>query len=210
MKRFELQPEPTKWDARCRKRGRKWLREHPGYDRPIDYWTKFENDLRQAFQQLCAYCVMFVMKADMDHFVPVAHFKKKGKDELAYEWSNFRYVEGVLNQRKSDHLILDPFEVKDDWFEIILPSLQLLLTDKVPKSKRRKAEFTLKKLGLQDDEVVIRYRQKWFEMYCQRKLDLNGLRDVAPLIARAVEVAAQKEKDWRIPLPATGQSSATN
>lgn len=119
------------------------------------------------------------------------------KDELAYEWNNFRYGEGVLNQRKSDHLILDPFEVKDDWFEIILPSLQLLLTEKIPKSRRKKAEFTLRKLGLQDDEVVIRYRQTWFEMYRQRKLDLQGLREVAPLIARAVERDAEKGRDWR-------------
>lgn len=207
MMRFKCQPEPSRWDARCRKRGLKWLSEHPGYDRPNDYWTEFENDLCLAFRQMCAYCVMVVMKADMDHFVPVAHLKKKGKHELAYEWSNFRYVEGVLNQRKCDHLILDPFEVKDDWFEIILPSLQLLLTDKVPKSKRRKAEITVEKLGLQNDEVIIRYRQIWFEMYRHRRLDLNGLRDVAPLIARAVEAAAQKGKDWRYAPPATGQSS---
>lgn len=205
MMQFTLQPEPSQWDARCRKRGRKWLSDHPDYDRPNDYWTEFENDLCNAFRQMCGYCVMVVMKADMDHFLPVAHLKKEGKDELAYEWSNFRYGEGVLNQRKSDHLVLDPFEVKDDWFEINLPSLQLLLTDKVPKSKRRIAKFTLEKLGLQHDEVVIRYRQKWFDMYRQRRLDLNGLYEVAPLIARAVEAAAQKGNDWRHPLPATGQ-----
>jgi hypothetical protein len=198
MMRFKRQPEPANWEDRCRKRGQKWLSEHPDYDRPQDYWTEFENDLCEAFRQMCAYCVMVVMKADMDHFVPVAHLKEKGKDELAYEWSNFRYVEGVLNQRKSDHLLLDPFEVKDDWFELILPSLQLQLTDQVPKSKRRKAEFTMKRLGLQNDEVVIRYRQKWFEMYRHRRLDLNGLRDVAPLIARAVEQDLEVGKDWRV------------
>jgi hypothetical protein len=210
MMRFVPQPEPAQWNARCRQRGRTWLNKHPGYDRPYDYWTKFESDLCQAFRQMCAYCVMVVMKADMDHFVPVAHLKRKGKDEFAYEWRNFRYGEGVLNQRKSDRLILDPFEVQDDWFEIILPSLQLLLTDKVPKSRRGKAEFTLEKLGLQDGEVVIRYRQKWFEMYRQRKLDLNGLREVAPLIARAVEQDAQKGKDWRQSTPPVGQSASTN
>lgn len=201
MMRFAPQPEPAQWDERCRQRGRIWLNEHPGYDRPNDYWTEFEPDLCKAFRQMCAYCVMVVMKADMDHFVPVAHLKRQGKDELAYEWGNFRYGAGVLNQRKCDHLILDPFQVQDDWFEIILPSLQLLLTDKVPKSRRRKAEFTLEKLGLQDGEVVIRYRQKWFEMYRQRRLDLNGLREVAPLIARAVEQDAQRGKDWRQSTP---------
>ena len=197
MMRFTLQPEPAGWDVRCRRRGRKWLKEHLDYDRPYNYWTEFEPDLRKAFRQMCAYCVMFVMKADMDHFIPVAHLKKKGKHELAYEWSNFRYVEGVINQRKQDHLILDPFEVKDDWFKIILPSLQLVLTDRVPKGKRKKAEFTLEQLGLRDDEVVIRYRRRWFELYCQQKLDLDGLREVAPQIAQAVERDLGQGKDWR-------------
>ena len=200
MMRFTLQNEPNDWDERCRKRGRTWLKEHPGYDRPNDYWTEFEPDLCKAFNHMCAYCAMTVMKADMDHFIPVAHLKKKGKDELAYEWSNFRYAEGVLNQRKHDCLILDPFEVKDDWFEIILPSLQLVQTDRVPKGKRKKAEFTLIRLGLRDDEVVIRYRLKWFELYCHRKLNLDGLRNVAPQIARAVERDLGKGKDWRLPV----------
>jgi hypothetical protein len=199
MMRFTLQDEPADWDARCRKRGRKWIREHPSYDRPKDYWTEFEPDLCRAFRHMCAYCVMVVMKADMDHFIPVAHLKKTGKHELAYEWSNFRYAEGVLNQRKHDQLILDPFEVKDDWFKIILPSLQLVLTDRVPKGKRKKAEFTIVRLGLRDDEVVIRYRRKFFEMYCRHKLPLEGLRDFAPQIAQAVERDLGKGKDWRLP-----------
>jgi hypothetical protein len=196
--RFTLQPEPAGWDVRCRKRGRKWLKEHPDYDRPHDYWTEFEPDLRKAFRQMCAYCVMVVMKADMDHFIPVAQLKKKGKHELAYEWSNFRYGEGVINQRKQDHPILDLFEVRDDWFKIILPSLQLVLTDRVPNGKRKKAEFTLEQLGLRDDEVVIRYPRVWFESYCQRKLDLDGLRDFAPQIAQAVERDLGQGKDWRL------------
>jgi hypothetical protein len=203
MMRFTLQAEPAGWDLRCRKRGRRWLKEHPNYDRPYGYWTEFEPDLRKAFRQMCAYCVMTVMKADMDHSLPVAHLKKKGWDELAYEWSNFRYGEGVLNQRKQDHLILDPFEVRDDWFEIILPSLQLVLTDKVPKRKRKKAEFTLDRLGLRHDEVVIRFRQKWFEMYCRQMLNLEGLREVVPQIARAVGRDLGQGKDWRLSMRAS-------
>lgn len=141
---------------------------------------------------------MIIMKGEMDHFVPVTRLKKKGQDELIYEWTNFRYAEGVLNQRKSDHLVLDPFEVKDKWFKIILPSLQLLLTDKVPKKKLKKAKETLEKLGLQDDEVVIRYRQQWFDQYRQRNLTLEGLKHVAPLIAAAVEQDLAIGKDWRV------------
>jgi len=46
MMRFTPQKEPDDWDERCRKRGRKWLKQHPDYDRPNDYWTEFEPDLR--------------------------------------------------------------------------------------------------------------------------------------------------------------------
>jgi hypothetical protein len=143
---------------------------------------------------------MRVMKGNMDHMIPVAVLKKKKKDRLAYEWNNFRYVEGVLNQRKHDHLVLDPFEVRDHWFQVLLPSLQLVLTDKVPKRFRSKVEFTLCLLRLRDDEVVVRYRREWFGMYQSRQLNLDGLKQVAPLIAHAVEEDLKKGKDWRRPL----------
>jgi hypothetical protein len=197
MIRFTLQEEPTGWDARCRARGRKWLARNLDYIRPQDYWTEFEPELRAAFNELCAFSAMWVMKADMDHFIPVAMLKKRGQHELAYEWSNFRYVEGVINQSKRDYPVLDPFEVQDDWFTILLPSLQLVLTDKVPVRRRKRAMFTLERLKLRDGEVVLRYRQGWFEMYRSRELTLDGLRRRAPQIARAVERDLRQGKDWR-------------
>ena len=199
MMRFQRRGEPKKFDERCRQRGQAWLASHPGYDRPHDYWSEFEPELRDVFGGYCAYCVMFVFKAQTDHFIPIAVLKQKNKDELAYEWKNFRYGEGVLNGRKSKHIVLDPFQVHDEWFEMKLPSLQLVLTDKVPKAKKKIADLTMEKLGLQDDEVVIRYRRKWFEQYQDRNLKLEGLKDFAPLIARAVEADLEKGIDWRKP-----------
>ncbi len=115
MIRVATQPEPKTFAKRCRERGRRWLNEHPSYQgRPHDYWSEFEPQLRDAFKRLCGYCAMIVMKAQIDHFISIAELKARGKDHLAYEWNNFRYGEGVLNQRKSDHRILDPFKVRDD------------------------------------------------------------------------------------------------
>lgn len=199
MIRFTPQPEPTAFDEQCRQPGRQWLVEHPGYTRPRDYWSEFEPDLRNVFKGWCAYCVMSVMRGQTDHFIPIDVLKETQQDHLAYEWSNFRYIEGVLNQRKKKALLLDPFEVKDDWFELLLPHLQLVLTDKVPEDIRGKAEFTLERLGLTNDTVIIRYRQKWFELYRNRKLTLEGLKEVAPQIARAVEADLHKGTDWRYP-----------
>ena len=195
--RFDAAEEPPTFDERCRRRGRKWLRAHPAYDRPEGYWTEFEPNLREVFRGLCAYCVMMTMKAEVDHFIPVAILKKEGQDELAYEWSNFRYGDKTLNGRKWKHLVLDPFEVQDGWFAILLPSLQLVSTDRLPKKHRKKAAFTLEKLGLTNDEVIVRYRRQWFEMYQTGELTLDGLRRVAPLIARAVDQDLANGTDWR-------------
>jgi hypothetical protein len=198
---IQVQPraEPKIFDKRCRSRGHRWLREHQGYDgRPYDYWSEFEPQLRAAFNGLCGYCAMRVFKAQVDHFIPIATLKRQGRDELAYEWTNYRYGEGVLNQKKWEHDILDPFDVRGDWFEVLLPSLQLVLTIRVPKRKRKLAEFTIVKLGLRDGEVVIRYRREWFRMYQQGKLQLAGLHEVAPLVARAVQRDLEIGKDWRL------------
>src|SRR5262249_41484173 len=139
MIRVPRPEEPDTFDERCRQRGRKWLKDHPGYSRPRDYWSEFEPVLHDAFGGRCGYCAMKVMKAQVDHFISVDRLKTAGEDELAYEWSNFRYCEGVLNQRKSNHAVLDPYRVKNEWFTILLPSLQLVLTPQVPKNKRKLA-----------------------------------------------------------------------
>lgn len=197
MKRVKRPPEPPTFDARCRARGRAWSKSHSDYaKRPKDYWSEFEPDLRKAFDGLCGYCAMFIMKGQVDHHASIASLRRRKKDELAYEWRNLRYSEAVFNQRKSDRTLLDPFEVQDRWFEIQLPSLQLMLTPEVPKSKRRLAEFTIERLGLRDGEVVVRYRQQWFDLYRRGQLSLDGLKRVAPLVAAAVERDLAKGVVW--------------
>jgi hypothetical protein len=121
---------------------------------------------------------------DLDHFLSCENHR-----HLAYEWTNYRFVSGWVNSSKGtlDNQVLDPFEVEDDWFEILLPSLQLVITDKVPPEKLEKAEFTLKRLRLQNGSQVMRQRQVWYNLYCAGSIDLKGLEKMAPLIARAVK-----------------------
>jgi hypothetical protein len=202
MMRFRPAKEPERFDERCRGRGRKWLAEHSSWDRPYDYWSEFEPDLRAAFHDLCAYCTMVIPKGDVDHFIPVALLKRRGHHHRIYEWDNLRYADEYFNKKKTDFLILDPFQVRDDWFDLLLPSLELVLTDRLPKRHHTRARRTLEKLGLDRGEVVVRYRRKWFNMYRRRRLDLDGLREVAPLIARAVTRDLARNLDWQqIPLP---------
>jgi hypothetical protein len=197
MIRVAPTPEPAEFDENCRRRGWAWLDEHAEVERrPRDYWSKFEPELRAAFGGRCAYCAMRVMKAQVDHFIPVAELRRRGQLPLAYEWSNFRYGEGILNQRKHDALIFDPFDVEDDWFEMHLPSLQLTLTDRVPEVHRELLDSTLDRLGLVSSEVVVRYRHEWFRMYRESKLSLEGLLEVAPLIGRAVQRDLDAGRSW--------------
>ncbi|MFM7438488.1 MAG: hypothetical protein ACKO2V_07770 [Snowella sp.] len=183
MMRFEPTPEPSEFDEKCRKKGNAWLAKNSDKKRPRDYWSPFKRDLANGFRNLCGYSAMFDITATVDHFLSCTNHR-----HLAYEWSNYRYVTGWINSSKKnlDDQILDPFEVEDNWFEIILPSLQLVLTDQVPQSHRTKAEFTLKRLGLDRDERVMRQREEWFNMYQNGEISFEGLAKKAPLIARAI------------------------
>ncbi len=73
MKRVKPVREPATFDARCRKRGRKWLKANPNYRRPKDYWSEFEPELWAGFGGLCGYCAMVTMKSQVDHFIPLGN-----------------------------------------------------------------------------------------------------------------------------------------
>lgn len=187
MMHFERVDEPADFDADVRQRGAAWLAEHPGIGRPRDYWSKYRPELADGFRELCAYTCMFEPVGTVDHFISCDEDRTQ-----AYEWSNYRFAAQWVNSSKREAVeILDPFEVVDGWFEILLPSLQLVLTDSVPAHRRQLAESTLMRLHLRDDVRVRRQRRHWYAEYQGGRLDLEGLRRHAPLIARAVGKAQQ-------------------
>lgn len=128
---------------------------------------------------------MFIRKGTVDHWLTI-----KNRRDLAFEWSNFRFLDANLNSAKKpawDGKLLDPHEVQDGWFEIELPSLQLKISDSLTDPDlKAKAEFTLEKLHLQDGEDILQYRQAWLDLYESKDLTLVGLGKMAPLLARAV------------------------
>ena len=184
--------EPAQFDARARQRGRQWLAANPKPAatpsgkrwRPRDYWSEFRVDLATAFRQLCAYGAMYEPEGTVDHFISC-----ETDETQAYEWSNYRFCSQWINSSKqnADATVLDPCDVQDGWFKIILPSLQLVVSDQVPASKRQLAEDTLKRLHLDHDERIVRQRRVWYKLYQDQHLDFEGLRQMAPLIAKAVE-----------------------
>ncbi|WP_202884433.1 hypothetical protein [Pseudomonas sp. SWRI154] len=177
--------EPEDFNKKCREKGAEWLVANPDKSRPTDLWSIFKPELARGFNDRCAVAAMWIPDGTVDHFVSCHEDMS-----LAYEWSNYRYMAGWLNSSKSKKKaadLLDPFHVGDGWFEIVLPSLQLALTDKVPPAFRQRAENTLTDLPIRDDERLLRTRREWLRMYEEGELSLEGLRKKAPLIADAVE-----------------------
>lgn len=182
--------EPVDFDAQCRQKGQQWLADHPkttrskGNARPRDYWSRFRPQLADAFCNLCAYSSMYEPVGTVDHFQPV-----DVNESRAYDWDNYRFVSAWINSSKNKRpAVPDPLWVDEGWFEILLPSLQLVLVpDKVPTHFQDLAAQTLTDLHLRDDERVLRQRRRWYQLYQQGKLTLMGLRENAPLIASAVE-----------------------
>lgn len=189
MMRFNPPPEPSDFDEKARQLGNNWLSKNPDpKKRPKDYWSPFKSYLADGFGNLCGYSAMYEPVGTVDHYLSCENHR-----HLAYEWSNYRFASAWINSSKGtvDDQVLDPFQVGDDWFEILLPSLQLVLTDAVPPHERQKAEFTLQRLHLRDDERVIRQRQAWYQLYLEGNITLQGLEKKASLIARAIRKQQQ-------------------
>ena len=184
MRRCPQSPEPENFDLQVRQPGNHWLAKNSDKP-PKDFWSLCKPSLAQAFDHRCAYTAMRIPNGigTTDHYRSKQH-----ACQLSYEWSNYRYALGRVNGCKGtyDDRILDPFEVQNDWFRIQLPDLQLVLTDQIPLELRDKAEFTIKKLQLQNSEWVINQRAHYYDSYRSGEITLAYLEKIAPLIAAAV------------------------
>lgn len=176
-------PEPADFDERARRPGEAWRARTTEAPRLRDYWSPFRTALAEGFANRCGYTAMLLPNGGtVDHFRSYRTYP-----QLAYEWSNYRYAAAWINSAKKTADVLDPYEVGDGWFEVLLPSLQLVATDKVPPERKALVERTLARLPIAHDERVLKQRRIWYEMFEAGKLSLAGLRNVAPLIAAAVE-----------------------
>ncbi len=176
--------KPAGYD-KVQRQAEAWRKANQRAKRPKAFWSPYLPHLDDGFAHLCGYAAMLdPTGGTVDHFL-----SWKNHPHLAYEWTNFRFVSALLNssKRDADDALLDPYRVERGWFEILLPSLQLRLTDEVPAKQRAKAEHTLQRLKLGNGEKMVRWRQRYYEQYQAGRLDLEGLRLIAPLIAEAVE-----------------------
>ncbi len=185
MIRFKCVPEPADFGKKANVPGNKWLATHPRARRPKDFWTPFKDELAKGFRMLCAYSAMYEPVGTVDHFTSWHEDRSK-----AYEWENYRYCAAWINASKQNVPagdLLDPFDVKNGWFELLLPSLQLRVSQTVPAKLRERAEHALDRLHLRNDERIMRQRREWYRMYQCGELSLAGLKGKAPLVAAAIK-----------------------
>lgn len=189
--------KPWKFNRDCRLPGNTWLAANPNA-KPKSFpslWLKFEAELETAFACRCGWWAMRIQSGTVDHYLSK---NKPANRHLVYEWTNYRHAAPTLNSSKKelDDQVLDPFDVQAGWFEVLLPSMQLIRTAAVPAHLQAKADFTIRRLKLIDGPKVRRNRQRWYEDHKLRGLPSNLLRDYAPLVALAVE-------KWQTDYPGT-------
>jgi hypothetical protein len=188
--------EPRGFDKNCRVPGARFLAAYPERDphEKCDWWSAFKPELAEHFHHRCGWMGTVIgLEGDVDHFLACGHRKGKPSpyQSLAFEWANLRYICGIVNSRKGslDDQILDPCEVGAGWFEVLLPSFQLIATDAIPTAAlRSKARLTLERLDLRRG-----YHARWsrWDVYRRHwnggRPNMPALAHDAPLIAAAVQ-----------------------
>lgn len=175
--------KPNTFDRDCRTPGNLWLAANTNSKKFPTHWIKFQPNLERGFSSRCGWWAVRITDGPVDHYM-----SKKNHRHLAYEWTNYRYIAGSVNSSKGNHddAVLDPFEVKTGWFEVILPSMQLVRTAQVPALLQAKADFTIKQLKLANGYKIRKIRRGYYEDHKLRGLPINLLQNYAPLVADAV------------------------
>ncbi|MET0405047.1 MAG: hypothetical protein ABW123_21705, partial [Cystobacter sp.] len=122
------QPEPVSFDTQVRQPGMAFLAKVPRPSKADwkghEHWRDASKEMHTAYSGICAYSCHWIPHdtgwKTIEHFLPKANYPA-----LAYEWSNFRLVCGVLNGRKSNRTVLDPFAFKSPCFILDFPSLYM-------------------------------------------------------------------------------------
>lgn len=183
------QPEPADFKAKVEERGEQWLARHT-HGRLPSYWRECQRSLADAFTRRCAYSARCIdYEGEVDHFVSLAEDRS-----LAYRWTNYRYCDPRINKLKRNlgsASLLDPFVVEDDWFAVGDPDLRLHVTDRCPPELRGRAEYTLRRLKLDDGDSAVRGRRLWVERYEAGAASIELIEEMAPLVARMLRRRAR-------------------
>jgi len=182
----QQQPEPEDFSERVREKGAAFLERvpHPTSEqwKGKEYWRAAIPDMRKAYKGMCAYSAHWISyvtgSQSIDHFVP-----RVLRPDLAYAWSNFRYVSSRFNSRKGTHTVLDPFTLEPNWFVIDFPSLLVKPNLRLLPDQRQAVLDTIECLKLNEDEDLVLVRQEYVEDFCKGETSFAHLTKRVPFIA---------------------------
>ena len=183
------QPEPEDFDTEVRQKGLRWLAKHdiditvalpPGTELRA-YWQSCLKELHRRYGGVCAYLAVFFERTtgagNVEHFHP-----KSLRPDLAYEWCNYRLACSAINSRKNNFTdVLDPFEVKDDWFYLELVSGHIFPNPQLPASLQQKIQATIDRLKL-DHPDNNEMRAEHYQLYCEGKITSEYLKGYSPFV----------------------------
>lgn len=114
-------------------------------------WCDFHEDLHKVFFGLCAYCES-ECKGEVEHFRPKSRYPHK-----VYEWTNWVLACHVCNNKKGGRWptggYVDPcakttLAQPETHFKFDTTTGEILVKDGLTPARRRRAENTIKNLGL--------------------------------------------------------------
>lgn len=186
----KMQPEPKNFDVLVRKPGNEFLAHVPTPASTDwtgkEYWQKALPDAKAAYKSICAYSAMWIPHTtgnhSIDHFVP-----KSKAPQLAYEWSNFRYVAARFNSRKGIKTILDPFTIEADWFILNFGTFYVSANPLLPEQQKNKVNQTIEILKLNSDDEMVEEREGYYNYYKRGEITFSHLEKMAPFIACEVK-----------------------
>jgi len=184
MIHVDQKPEPLAFLAQVGKPGARFLtsNRNPTSEewKSHSYWRKLIPELHDAYDGICAYSSEFIPLVTgndtVEHFLP-----KSRHPNQAYRWTNYRLVCLRMNGRKGARQILDPFKIKNAWFTLQFPSLQILIGSTMPSCLHSIATATISILDL-NGEGSIKSRERWVRNYCRGHISSTYLQQNAPFI----------------------------
>lgn len=163
---------------------RKKIADRPGQippDKFPPFWRRALGDMLDAYERRCAYLALYLERAtggpSVDHAIPKSRAWRK-----VYEWSNYRLSARLINAKKGETTVLDPFEIEAGWFALELYGFQVVPGPRAPKKRIAEIDRTIEDLGLNRRECR-RAREEYVVDYERGEIRLAFLERRAPFIA---------------------------
>jgi uncharacterized protein (TIGR02646 family) len=181
-------PEPANFDAVVRKKGLAWIKKSkldvtqpmPKGTKIQPFWTACLPDLLEAYGRICAYVCVYIEEVTgsgtVEHFAP-----KSKRLDLAFEWSNYRLVCGIMNSNKNKFEdVLDPFSMQQNMFQLLVNG-EIEPVPNLSAVENQLALKTIIRLKL-NSPACRRVRIYYLNKYMTKQITVEYLQERSPFV----------------------------